>query len=205
VTPPGYDPAVPHPLLLVHDGLEFVELAGLPRVLSWLARQAPALELPVCVCVPPVQRDPEYRGERQEAFGRFVVETVLPYVAARYAVDLGPGRCASLGASNGGNISLYLLAAHPERFGYALVMSPYVDQRVRDRLLARPPSSYAVYLNWGRYDIPRLIPLIEDFTARLAELGVRHEAHRYDEGHSWGLWRATLPEALRCLDTWRRP
>jgi enterochelin esterase-like enzyme len=200
VTPPDYDPAVPRPVLIVHDGLEYITLASLPNVLAYLARMRPDLELPICVCIPPVDRQAEYAGDQLEAFGRFIVETVVPFVEARYAARAGDPRWwASMGASNGGNVSLYLAGAYPERFGGVIAMSPYVASRQHDLIAAAGGPAWRIYLNWGTYDLPQLIPGIESLLSLLREQGIAHRARAYHEGHSWGLWRATIDEGLEFL------
>ena len=200
VKPPGYDPKLACPVLLVHDGLDYIELGSLERVLAYLAAREPELALPLCVCIPPVDRQEEYAGDRQQLFGRFVAETVVPFINDNYATQpADPSLWGQMGASNGGNISLYLLGTYPQLFGKAVVMSPYVSQAQHERIAALPPATCRIYLNWGRYDLPELIPLIEEFQIMLAERGVPHRWQRYNEGHSWGLWRATIDDGLRYL------
>lgn len=195
--PPGHRAEVPGPALIVHDGLEFIELGALARVMAWLAAHEPELTLPICVCVPPADRAPEYAGWKRAGFMTYLMDELIPFVEARYKV--APGRSwGSLGASNGGNISLELALAHPERIGMVIAMSPYVSPEVMEGF-AKLPEPPALYLNWGRYDIPELLPLIEEFLKRLEDAGVPHRAESYNEGHSWGLWRATIDEALRTV------
>jgi enterochelin esterase-like enzyme len=196
VLPPGYDGRTPHPCLVVHDGLEYIDLAHLPRVLAWLAARAPEMRLPVCVCVPPVAREEEYVTDLQTAFGEFIVGTVLPLVRERYALEDDPRWWGSMGASNGGNVSLYLAGAYPDRFRTVVAMSSVVAPGVGDLILAQPPGTYRIYLNWGTYDIPPLIPRCEEFARELSRRGVAHAARVYPEGHSWGLWRHTIDEGL---------
>lgn len=196
--PPGYDPARPRPGLIVHDGLEYLELGALAQVMAWLAVHEPELTLPVCVCLPPVARTEEYAGSSRRDFIRFVLDRVLPCVEARYAI--APGRSwGSLGASSGGNISLELAAAAPERFGRVLAMSPYISREAAQAFHALGETAPRLYLNWGRYDLPLLIPPIEAFLARLEAEGIPHLAERFNDGHSWGLWRSTLDDGLRHL------
>jgi len=200
VLPPGYRADRPRPLLVVHDGLEYIDLAGLPHVLAYLAATEPELNLPICVCIPPVQRTAEYAGELQEPFSRFVVDLVLPYINARWnCLVEDPDMCASLGASNGGAISLYLLGIYPQQFRRAVVMSPYVPPAQQELIERQPADMYRIYCNWGTYDLPQLLPLIDAFVARLAARQVPHLSREYHEGHSWGLWRATLAEGLRFI------
>lgn len=195
--PPGYRPDTPRPALLVHDGHEFISLGALARVIAWLAANEPDLVLPICVCVPPVDRTLEYAGWKRTDFMNWLTDSVIPFVESRYAV--APGRSwGSLGASNGGNISLELALAHPERIGAVIALSPYVSPEVMEGF-SKLPEAPALYLNWGSYDIQRLLPIIDEFVATLDGAGIPHSGGVLNEGHSWGLWRATVDEGLRAV------
>ncbi|MCP4545651.1 MAG: hypothetical protein GY835_04180 [bacterium] len=200
VTPPGYDGVKPHPVLIVHDGLEYISLGNLKLTLGRLSLEHPDLSLPICVCIPPGDRIAEYAGAKREAFGRFIADAVIPFVNEHYATsptDRTMWGC--LGASNGANVSLYLACTHPDLFGNLLLMSPYLPADLQDRFAALPSGRFRVYMNWGTYDLPQLIPLIETFETLLDTHGDEHLAKRYNDGHSWGFWRATLGEGLQFL------
>jgi enterochelin esterase-like enzyme len=200
VTPPGYDPGGSYAALIVHDGLEYITLASIHHIIAYMPVHYPAISPPICVCVPPVNRTEEYQTTQQEAFGRFIVETVIPFVNQNFAtVPDDPAQWGSMGASNGGNISLYLAGTYPEHFHGLILMSPYIPQEQLDLIAAQPRETYRIYLSWGSYDIPLLIPLIETFTTMLADSGVNHYKMQFNEGHSWGLWRATVDEGFQFL------
>jgi enterochelin esterase family protein len=184
----------------VHDGLEYITLASIHHILAYMAVHYPEVTLPICVCVPPVNRTEEYQTTQQEAFGQFIVETVIPFVNVNFAtIPNDPDRWGSMGASNGGNISLYLAGTYPEQFHNLVLMSPYIPTEQYSLIAAQPPGTYDIYLNWGTYDIPLLVPLIEEFNAMLVDLEVNHYKKQFNEGHSWGLWRATIDEGLQFL------
>jgi enterochelin esterase family protein len=192
VTPPG----ATGPYLLVHDGLEYITFADLPGALGRLHELHPAARLPVCVCVPPVLRTEEYATSLQEPFGRFVVETLRPLIETRLGER---GAWGSLGASYGGNVSLYLARRYPERFDRVAAMSPAVAPEQHDGVAALDPASLKLYVNWGTYDIRRLIPGCERFAAMLDARGFDHLVEVRPQGHAWFFWRDTLEPALRRL------
>ncbi len=194
--PPGYQEGQARPVCVVHDGSEYLTLGSLRNVVAWLADQHPSLQLPIFVCVPPVNRTAEYHTTQQDLFAHFIVDTVLPAVRAQWATYDDPARWISLGASDGGNISTYLLGHFPAAFGRGVLMSPYIPSANRAALQALDPDSLRLYLNWGSYDIEEIIETSEPCVAMLEERGVPHQARLYHEGHSWGLWRATLDEGL---------
>lgn len=194
--PPGYEAGVPRPVCLVHDGSEYLSLAYLRNVTAWLADQHPGLLLPIFVCVPPVNRTQEYHTTQQDAFGHFITDTVLPQVRETWATFADPARWITMGASDGGNISTYLLGHYPQVLGRGVLMSPYIPAAQQEGLAVLDPDSLRLYMNWGSYDIAEIIPLAEQTDALLTERGVPHQSRLYHEGHSWGLWRATIDEGL---------
>lgn len=194
--PPGYQEGTPRPVCVVHDGSEYLSLGYLRNVVAWLADGQPALELPIFVCVPPVNRLQEYHTTQQELFARFIVETVVPAVRAQWATYDDPARWITLGASDGGNISTWLLGHHRQTFGRGVLMSPYIPAANREALATLDPDSLRLYLNWGSYDLEDIQQTVQPCLTLLQERGVPHLARLYHEGHSWGLWRATLDEGL---------
>jgi len=63
---------------------------------------------------------------RGDAYMRFVIETLKPYVDSVYRTRQGPEWTAVMGSSLGGLISLYMGWKHPELFGRIGGLSPSV-------------------------------------------------------------------------------
>ncbi|MBU0743553.1 alpha/beta fold hydrolase [bacterium] len=193
-------PAAPddanRPYLLVHDGLEYLTLADLAEAISWFQEFRADITLPICVCVPPGRRTEEYATDLQDDFGRFIADTLMPLIEARYG-ERGPW--GSMGASYGGNISLYLARRYPERFDRVAVMSPSVAPAQHHGIAALDPTSLKLYVNWGTYDIQRLVPGCESFVHMLEDKGFEHLVEVKPQGHSWGFWRDSLSPAFRYL------
>jgi enterochelin esterase family protein len=124
------------------------------------------------------------------------VDTVVPAVRAQWATFEDPARWITLGASDGGNISSWLLGHYRLTFGRGVLMSPYIPEANRQALAQLSPDSLRVYLNWGSYDMEEIIQTSELCVATLVERGVPQLVRLYPEGHSWGLWRATIDEGL---------
>ncbi len=67
-----------------------------------------------------------YQGEPlSDAYLRFIVTELKPYIDARYATAHGPAHNAIMGSSMGGLISLYALAEYPQVFGGAGCLSSH--------------------------------------------------------------------------------
>lgn len=195
-TPPNYNPSGDcYPLLLIHDGLEYITLANTDRILDYLIANNQIQPL-IAVFVPPVNREPEYAGNQQIAFGRFITEELLPFIDSEYITCTEPEMRGTAGASNGGNISLWLGVTYPDIFGLVCAQSPYVQQSIFDTLLAHDDLGLRFYGDMGTYDIPLLIPLGENLLQILQDQDYPVSYQIVHEGHSWGNWRGHIDEAL---------
>ncbi len=195
-TPPDYDPNGPcYSLLLVHDGLEYITLARSERILDYLIHHNQIDPL-IAVFVPPVNRTPEYAGNQQAAFGRFITEELITWVDSEYNTCPDPSRRGTVGASNGANIALWLSVTYPHIFGQVGAQSPNVQQSISDTLTARDDLGLRFYADIGTYDIPVLIPLAQNLLQILQNQQYPFFFQNLNDGHSWGNWRAHLDECL---------
>ncbi|MCX8056189.1 MAG: alpha/beta hydrolase-fold protein [Ignavibacteria bacterium] len=195
--PPNYESSTDSfPMILMHDGLEYISLASMHNVLDYLIAQN-QIEPIIGVFVPPVNRTPEYAGNQIQAFSNFIVNELLPYIRNRYRVKSGPQNCAVGGASNGGNISLYLALNYPNVFGNVAAQSSNVISSISQGFQNNPKLNLKVYLDIGKYDISVLIPLVRNLRSILQSKGYEMIYREYNEGHSWGNWRAHIDDYLK--------
>jgi len=125
--PPGYDTsAVRYPMMLFHDGLEYVSLAQANNVLDFMIHHQ-RIEPTIGVFIPPINRTSEYAGNLQTKFTKFIIEEIIPWVDTRFRTIPVPEKRAVLGASYGGNISLWLGLNHPDIFGNVAAQSSYIQ------------------------------------------------------------------------------
>ncbi len=183
-----------YPLLLVHDGLEFLEIGRTKIVLDNLIFRMKIKPL-IAVFVPPVERRAEYEKDRQQTFIRFLMNEVLATLQKKFRISERREDHAVLGISLGGNLSLAMGLSHPEYFGNIGAFSSYVQESLGGRFAA-DPKLLRIYLDRGKYDLPLLLPLIGALREELDEAGYDYRYREYNEGHSWGNWRAHLDEAL---------
>ena len=194
--PAGYD-EVEEELgtVVVHDGLEFVEIAGMPTVLDNLIADG-SIPPVIAVFVPPIDRTSEYAGERMDIFAAFIVDDILPVLRARYRISSDPARSVVMGASNGGNISLYMAMTYPEIFGNVVAFSSNVLPSIAARYAESPRLPVRIYLDLGTYDIVQLIPKVRSLRRVLLQQGYDHRYAEFHDGHSWANWRSHLDDAL---------
>lgn len=193
-----------YPLLVVHDGSDYLDFAGLATVLDNLIA---AGDIPPVAAVfsDPVDRFGEYRAN--DAHAAYLVDTLIP--AARRHVDV-TGLIA-LGASLGGVASLHAAWANPGVFdGLILQAGSFVVElggphhrsvvfkpviKFMKRFLSDPRDlPPRIHLSCGLYD-----GLVDD-NRRLAEqlshatTSVGHA--EVASGHDWHAWRDLLRPGL---------
>jgi enterochelin esterase-like enzyme len=206
-TPPQLAEDEPAPLLIVHDGADYVYHAGLLRCLDALIARGRIEPIRV-VGLNPRRRHVHYIGNDDHA--AHVIDEVLPLVAARVPDD---GRMAVMGASLGAVASWHVAWRHPDRFVGAFLQSgtfafdthPELTNRMHTTINAfvaaavedDPLPAMRVMQTCGRYES------LIDWNRRVAERFATGSAdHRYVEtwsGHDWGAWSATLVEGLTHL------
>ncbi len=195
-TPPNYEGSTDSfGVILFHDGLEYVTLAQANNVIDYLISQN-RIKPVIAVFVPPVNRTAEYRTTQQPQFTRFIVNEIMPYVDARYRTRRNPASRATLGASDGGNIALWLAYSHSEVFGNVAAQSSNIQSSISSGFQNSPRLNLKFYMDLGTYDIAQLIPLVRNFIPILQSKGYTHNYIEYHEGHSWGNWRAHVDNAL---------
>lgn len=194
--PAGYESSTErYPLVLFHDGLDYLALGSAANVLDNLIHQR---RIPPCIAVfvPAVNRNPEYSGSQIDSFTDFIVGTVIKHVDARYRTRTDPAARAMIGASNGGNISLYITMKHPELFGNVGAQSSNIITAISNTYQNGPLLPIRLYLDLGTYDIAMLIPLVRNFVSILQSRSYDCLHQEFNEGHSWGNWRAHIDDAL---------
>ncbi len=195
-TPPGYGSSTDSfGVILFHDGLEYVTLAQANNVIDYLIWQNRIKPI-IAVFVPPVNRTAEYAGGQMTQFSAFIVNELMPYVDSRFRTRRHPAARATLGASNGGNIALWLGLNYSSVFGNVAAQSSNIIGSISSGFQNGPRLNLRLYLDLGTYDIAQLIPLVRNFIPILQSRGYVYQYREYHEGHSWGNWRAHVDNAL---------
>lgn len=197
--PPDYDTSSRQPgVIIVHDGLEYVSLAYMDRVLDYL-HERKEIATPIAVFIPPVNRNPEYYQNQRDLFSRFIVEEVLPYLESHYRVSKLARQRANLGASAGGHITYYLMFKYPQVFGGGAGQSSYISAELQSLAATAPDTAQRFYIDVGTYDLSGFPQTNRNWRDQLTGRGFKVRYAEYHEGHSWGNWRAHVDDALRFL------
>jgi len=124
------------------------------------------------------------------------MQDIIPWVDDRFRTKAGPGNRLVLGASNGGNISLWIAMKHPEVFGKVAAYSSNIIDEIATTFAEGPFLNLDIYIDIGTYDIDVLIPMIHNFRDILDNRGYPFIFNEWNDGHSWGNWRAHIDNSL---------
>jgi enterochelin esterase family protein len=210
--PARFRRGVRYPLLIVHDGSDYLTYAAAKTVLDNLIHRLDVAELIVAFS-DPGDRLHEYANSAAHA--RFLTTELLPRLEEEFPLVAAPtGRCL-MGASFGAVASLSAAYRYPSTFGSLLLQSgsfvftdighdhgggPAFEPVVRfvNRYRAAPRRvADQVFVSCGVYEplIVRNRSMVPVFEA--AGMNVRYVEAR--DGHSWENWRDRLREGLSWL------
>jgi enterochelin esterase family protein len=198
-----------YPLLVVHDGGDFLQYAAAKVVLDNLIHRLDVAET-VVAFVHPEDRLTEYADSAAHA--RFVTDELLPRLETELPlVGQRAGRCL-LGSSFGAVASLSTACRYPDAYGSLVLMSgsfvftdiggdhgggEVFDPVVKfvNKYRARPRHiTDRLFMSCGVYE-PLIVPnrsMVPTFES--AGMTVRYVEAR--DGHNWENWRDRLRDAL---------
>ena len=198
-----------YPLLVVHDGGDYLRYAAASTVLDNLIHRLDVAEV-VAAFTHPGNRLTEYANSAAHA--RYLTAELVPRLEQEFPLAATPsGRCL-LGASFGAVAALSAACRYPASYGSLMLQSgsfvftdighdhgggPAFEPVVRfvNRYRAAPRRvADQVFVSCGVYE-PLIVPnrsMVPTFEA--AGMSVRYTEAR--DGHSWDNWRDRLREGL---------
>lgn len=207
--PARFRPTASYPLLVVHDGGDFLQYAAMQTVLDNLIHSMDVAATVVAFTYPG-DRLVEYANSA--AHSRFLTDELLPELEVSLPlVGQRAGRCL-LGSSFGAVASLAAAYRAPDVYGNLVLMSgsfvftdigtdhgggPAFDPVVKfiNRYRAKPRRvADKIFMSCGVYE-PLIVPnrsMVHVFEQ--AGMDVRYSEAR--DGHSWENWRDRLRDAL---------
>ena len=200
-----------YPLLIVHDGGDYMRYASLQTVLDNLIHRLEVAPLVVAL-THPSDRLAEYPNHAGHA--TFIAEQLLPEMQAKFPLYEAPASRCLMGASFGGVAALATAWRYPGTFGRLLLQSGSfaftdIGESKRGPTFAkvvefinafrdRPGKpSEKVYLSCGTYESliyenRTMVPVLQG-----TGMDVRYEEAR--DGHNWENWRDRLRSGLSWL------
>lgn len=207
--PARFSSTARYPLLVVHDGGDYLEYASAKTVLDNLIHRRDVAET-VVAFTSPGDRLMEYPDN--PAHARFVTAELVPRLEAELPLVGQPsGRCL-MGSSFGGIARLSVARRHPGHFGSLLLQSasmvftdigddhgggPAFDPVVRfmNRYRAHPVRIVdRIFLSCGVYE--PLIVLNRSMLPVFTEAGIVVRYVESRDGHNWESWRDRLRDGL---------
>ena len=200
-----------YPLVVFHDGLDYLRFANLQVVLDNLIHR---LEIPpmVVAMIGASDRMSEYAASDLHA--RFLLEEMVPLLEHEFPLLEEPGDRALAGASFGAVAALHAACAEPGRFGKLLLQSgsfAFTDIGDHDRGPLFDPvvefvngfrnvpvkPSNRIFLSCGIYE--SLIYYNRSLLPVLQATGAEVRLVEAQDGHNWENWRDRLREGLSWL------
>ena len=200
-----------YPLLIVHDGHDYLRFAELKTVLDNLIHCLEIPEIIVALTQSP-DRLKEYAGNPLQA--KFIAKDLLPPLMDKFPLIDEPRARGIMGASLGAVAALHAAWSHPDLYGRLLLQSgsfafsdigphergPAFDPVVRFvNEFRQAPNQPAekIYMSCGVYESliyenRSLVPLLQAHGIR-----VRYEEAR--DAHNWENWRDRLRNGLSWL------
>jgi len=209
--PAEYRPEKRYPVLICHDGRDYLRYAGIQHILDNLIGRHEVAPL-IVAFTSGVARNEEYAANELQA--RHLVTELLPALEANYGVERDPAGRGLMGASFGAVSSLFTAWCFPGVFGQVMLQSgsfvftdigqhdrgrlwdPIVDfvaefRQDPGRIRARLYMSCGIFESLIYYN-RSLVPLLQG-----AGLDLRYEEAQ--DGHNWINWRDRLRSGLSWL------
>lgn len=202
-----------YPLLIVHDGVDYVRFADLTTVLDNLTQY---LEIPAMIVAMTQSPDrlKEYGADERHA--TFVADELLPFMSRHYPLIDEPRARGLMGASFGGVAALHTAWRNPGVFDRLLLQSgsfafsdlgdhqrgPVFDSVVRfmNEFRENPGQPAGkIFMNCGIYE--SLIYENRSLVPRLQKQGIDVLFEEARDAHNWENWRDQLRNGL----TWLYP
>jgi enterochelin esterase-like enzyme len=211
--PNEYRPHKTYPVLLIHDGDDYLRFAGMKAVLDNLIQRHEVRPLiAVFTSGNGAKRNEEYAANPTQA--KFLVEDVLGEVSRRYKVSDDPNDRGVMGASFGAVSALFSAWTYPGTFGRVLLQSgsfvftdighhnraPIWDPVVRfvNEFRKDPARIKAkVFMSCGVHE--SLIYYNRSLAPLMQASGLEVQFVESRDGHNWICWRDRLREGLSSL------
>jgi enterochelin esterase-like enzyme len=200
-----------YPLLVVHDGFDYLQFASLQHVLDNLIHR---LELPPLIAILTQSSDRMHEYAADPRHADFLVKDLIPQMEQILPLVREPSARAVMGASFGAVASLHAAWKHQGFFGKLLLQSgsfvfteigehdrgPMFDPVVKfvNAFRASPgrPAD-SVFVTCGVYE--SLIYYNRSLVPLLLETGMQVRFREANDGHNWENWRDRLREGLSSL------
>lgn len=207
--PPGYDDGVTtYPLLVVDDGVQWIERGGLVEVLDRLVGRSIA-PLVAAFVEPHDAWWTEAGGSNTAKYATMLADELPEALTERYRIAEGPAARTIMDNRYFAAAAVYAALAHPGSYGRVAVHSVYLDLGAGNDIRAlvhdgaAPETTFRV--DWLRYD-ERDVDRGYDFARasrrfrdELEHAGYGVEGGEVLDSYGWGGWRNRAVASLLAL------
>ncbi len=205
-----------HPLLIVHDGPDYLNYSSFKDILDNLIAEG-TIEPLIAVLSKPTNRNYEYSCTPEHSV--FIAQELLPWMKKNYPVHESRMKTGLMGASFGAVASVYTGYKFAEKFGLLLLQSgsfrfQYVVRTMGlagpvdefDRITVfleneffpeGPSQKMRIFLSCGTFE--PLLSYNRRFAAEMEKLKHQIIYKESNDGHNWGSWRDQLGYGLMHL------
>lgn len=212
--PHEFKPHKAYPLLICHDGRDYLRFTNIVTVLDNLLARHEVAPILVAFTTAGAERNREYGADPRQP--QFLVDELLPELRSRFPVTDDSSEIGLMGASFGGVTSMFSAFQRPGVFGKLLLQSgsfvftdighhgrselfdpvvAFVDELRKDP--ARVDAK--VFLSCGTFE--SLIWFNRSLRPLLGDAGLEVRFVEAQDGHNWIAWRDRLRDGL----TWLYP
>jgi enterochelin esterase family protein len=206
--PPGQIVGQSLPVVIINNGSDYLNLINTPVILDSLiaGRQIPPL---LAVFVTPINATEDY--SLNDAYAGFLAEELVSYVVRTFGAGDDPQATGIMGNSLGGLAAVHAAMSYPDVFGLAAAQSgrfglqngALIQEINRTAARRAGQNSPRLYLVTGTYETDiegeNILASNRSLAEALEAGGFDYVLDERPEGHSWGLWRETLGQALSTL------
>ena len=186
-----------YPSIYFQDGLEYLQLASIENILNNLIDSL-KIEPAIGVFVKPNSRNIEYAGGERIAYQKFFAEELVQFIDSVYRTNKSADKRIVLGDSYGGNISTLISFNYSNIFGNLGIHSGAFqpnNYEAFNLFVNGEKKNIKIVSVWGTYE--SLYQNMREFRDKLSLKNYNFKWKELPEGHSWGLWRATIDDILQ--------
>ncbi len=214
-TPPNYTTSgEPYGLLLVFDGVAYIDLVPTPTILDNLLSEG---KLPPLVAVIPDSLNQETRSRElpcHQPFVDFLMQELMPWVHKHYHVTHDPQQSVVAGSSYGGLASAFVGLRASKVFGNVLSQSGafwwnwdeenehILQEWLTQQFITSPRLPVRFYLDVGLQEKGKAAHMVLTNRHLRDVLSLKgYEVHyaEFNGGHDYICWRGTLADGLLAL------
>jgi enterochelin esterase-like enzyme len=187
------------PVIVFQDGLEYILFGSAKNTLDYLIykKEIPKVAA-IFIDIRKENRIKEYSSHSK--YSEFLSKLILPYIEKKSGMKFSEKYAA--GVSLGGFIAIDALVKYPDIFSGAISQSGAL--LFPEDMDFTPLKGKLLYIDAGRFETHMDISMDTFYTNKFFEkkfkkAGANVIFKKWNDGHSWGNWKAHLPVALKSL------